>query len=369
MVSSPPNRFEILQQGQIPSYPVATMHYFGPRIVLLLVLGLGACQATPLSEARWHPSATGTTSSLRGLHAVDANTVWASGSRGTVLRSTDAGQTFELHVVSGAEGNEMRDIHGFDADTAFVIGCQPARVYRTTDGGRTFEIVLDANNGKAFFDGLSFFDRARGVVFGDPVGDRFMVYTTVDGGSSWQRVKEDRLPLALPGEGGFAASGTCLTVGSNGEAWIGTGIAGARVMRSKDDGRSWGVAATPMSHGEAAGVFSLAFRNGSTGVAVGGDYRASKESRRHAVVTSDGGRRWFLASVPPRKFRSCAVYVPGRVSTLVAVGPSGTDYSTDDGNTWQALSDVGFHVVSFAPDGTGFAAGSRGRVARLVFTR
>lgn len=347
------------------------MHYFAPRtllvLVLAIVLALAACQAPPLSHARWQLTSTPTTVSLRGLHAVDANVVWASGSDGTVLRSTDGGASFAVCIVPGAEHNEIRDVHGFDADTAFFIACQPARVYRTTDGGQSFDMVLAVGDSKAFFDGLSFFDSARGVVFGDPLTERFMIYTTEDGGSSWQAVHDS--PVVLPGEGGFAASGTCLTVHPDGLAWIGTGIGGARVLRSRDDGRSWTVVSTPMSHGEAAGVFSLAFRSRTVGVAVGGDYRSTQVSRRHASTTVDGGTTWQLAATPPRAYRSCAAYVPGRRSTLVAVGPSGTDFSTDDGRTWQALSDVGFHVVSFAPDGTGFAAGSGGRLARLTFAR
>jgi len=335
-----------------------------PRILAILSL-LGACQVTSLSEASWTELRTGTDASLRGLHAVDAQTVWASGSKGTVVRSIDGGQTFEVHRIPGEESNELRDVHAFDADHAFVLACQPARIYRTADGGASFEVVLDAGDAQAFFDGLSFFDRTRGVAFGDPIDGVFLVYTTSDGGATWRRVPAANLPPALDGEGGFAASGTCLTVAPGGLAWIATGIAGARVLRSEDAGHTWTVATTPMSHGEASGIFSLAFRTRSIGVAVGGDYRASKPSVQHAATTSDGGKTWQLPATPPRAYRSCAAYLPGGGSAI-AVGPAGTDYSDDDGRTWYALSSVGFHVVSCAPDGSCFAAGSEGRIARLV---
>ena len=39
----------------------------------------------------WHDTPTGSTASLRGLSAVSANVAWASGSAGTVLRTTDRG--------------------------------------------------------------------------------------------------------------------------------------------------------------------------------------------------------------------------------------------------------------------------------------
>jgi hypothetical protein len=59
--------------------------------------------------------------------------------------------------------------------------------------------------------------------------------------------------------------------------------------------------------------------------------------------------------------------VPGtRWLTLVAVGPSGSDYSTDGGRNWVALGWEGFHAVSVAPRGdAAWAVGEGGRVARL----
>lgn len=352
-------------------------------IVLPLLSGLTSCHGVPFARGSWELLATGTTASLRGLCAVDRNVVWATGSGGTVLRSVDGGRHVEVHRLPGESSNEVRDVHAFSADTAFVMACQPARIYRTTDGGATFDKVLDAAaaaDNRAFFDGLSFFNRACGVVFGDPIDGRFMIFTTRDGGETWRRVPADRLPPALPGEGGFAASGTCLTVDGHGSAWIGTGIAAARVLRSRDEGESWEVVTAPMSSGPSAGIFSIAFRNSRFGVAVGGDYQPQHRSTRHAATTDDGGRTWRLVlEKPPRAFRSCVAYVPGMPRTLVAVGPSGTDYSMDDGRHWQpqprqprqpgqrhAPSNDGFHVLSFAPDGTGFAAGSGGRLARLA---
>src|SRR5215203_101819 len=43
----------------------------------------------------WHDTPTGSTASLRGLSAVSANVAWASGSVGTVLRTTDRGTTWQ----------------------------------------------------------------------------------------------------------------------------------------------------------------------------------------------------------------------------------------------------------------------------------
>jgi photosystem II stability/assembly factor-like uncharacterized protein len=58
--------------------------------------------------------------------------------------------------------------------------------------------------------------------------------------------------------------------------------------------------------------------------------------------------------------------MPGTASkTVVAVGPSGSDLSTDGGTTWQPLPETGFHAVGFAGlIDAGWAVGDSGLVAR-----
>ena len=70
----------------------------------------------------------------------------------------------------------------------------------------------------------------------------------------------------------------------------------------------------------------------------------------------------------PSGYRSCVCYVPGTNSpTLVAVGPSGSDLSTDDGVTWAPLDSVGYHSISFAAEEpVGWAVGSGGRIAKIT---
>jgi hypothetical protein len=69
-----------------------------------------------------------------------------------------------------------------------------------------------------------------------------------------------------------------------------------------------------------------------------------------------------------RGFRSVVAYVPGsKMPTLIAVGPSGADYSSDDGQTWQPIEGSGFDTFSFVPGKRiGWAAGAQGRLAKLA---
>jgi photosystem II stability/assembly factor-like uncharacterized protein len=205
---------------------------------------------------------------------------------------------------------------------------------------------------------------------GDPIEGRFLILTTGDGGRIWQRAPGSRPPPALPGEGAFAASGTCLIVEGEWNAWFGTGGAkAARVFRSTDRGHTWTAHETPIRAGEpTSGIFSLAFRDTDHGIAVGGDYKETRASRHVMARTSDGGRTWSVPDGPgPGGYRSAVAYIPGGTPpTLIAVGPTGADLSSDDGMSWKPLGSLGFHAVAFDGPAAGWAVGEDGKIARFA---
>ena len=325
------------------------------------------------AQAQWVAQASGTTARLRGVSAVSRGVAWASGANGTYARTTDGGRTWRAGQVPGAAELDFRDVDAFDADTAYLLAIgegERSRIYKTTDGGRSWALQFQNRRPAAFYDCMAFWDRARGLAMSDSVDGRFLVVRTEDGGRTWTQIEASGMPLALAGEGGFAASGTCVAVSGASDAWFGTGgPEGPRVFRSADAGRTWAASPAPLAEGKTAGVFSLAFLDARRGVAVGGDYAKEQEAEGNAALTFDGGRTWMAvgAAGRPRGYRSCVAYVPGtRGRKLLAVGPSGSDFSTDGGRTWKALGAEGFHAVSVAPRGdAAWAVGEGGRIARL----
>src|SRR5439155_23452664 len=85
-----------------------------------------------------------------------------------------------------------------------------ARIYRTDDGGKRWSLVYQTTRAGVFLDAIDFWDPTHGVVLSDPVDGKFVLLLTSDGGRSWAPVDPARIPPALPNEGAFAASGTCL---------------------------------------------------------------------------------------------------------------------------------------------------------------
>lgn len=321
---------------------------------------------------QWTPQSSGVTVRFRGVSAVSDTVAWASGQNGTIVRTVDGGRVWQAMTIPGAEKLDLRDIDAFDERVAYALSIGPggsSRIFKTVDGGARWETQFVNQDPKAFFDAMAFWDAERGVAVSDSVDGQFVIVRTNDGGRTWTRVPNDSLPLALPNEGAFAASGTNVAVYGTDHVWIGTGAASAaRVLRSRDGGRTWAVATTPLPAGSSAGIFSVAFRDALHGIIVGGDYKKEGEAIDNAAVTSDGGAAWTLVN-GLSGFRSAVAYLPGAGTSLIAVGPSGSDYSTDHGQSWTAIEGPGFHAFSVARRGTvGWGVGEGGRIARFDVT-
>jgi len=342
-------------------------------IGIITVFLLSAAGMTSLKGGdnvpQWEMQKSNTTASLRGVSAVGAAAAWASGGSGTFLRTIDGGKTWHAGTSPGAAALDFRDVQAFDENTALVFSAgTPAKVYKTTDGGKTWKETYNNTEKGVFFDSMAFWDRKNGLAFSDPVDGSFLLITTTDGGETWRRVPPENIPPPIPGEAGYAASGTMTAVQGEANAWFCTGGAAARVFRSTDKGKTWTAAKTPVICGQPSeGIFSVVFKDARNGIIVGGDYTKEGQDIKNAAVTTDGGVTWeSIENARPAGFRECAAYVPGTDGKMViTVGPSGSDYSMDGGKTWTNFSTAGFHSVSFAP-GTpvAWAVGADGKIGK-----
>jgi photosystem II stability/assembly factor-like uncharacterized protein len=340
---------------------------------IALLLAFLALVATSLGFASgggdfgWELTPTGSTARLRGLSAISEDVAWASGSVGTVLRTTDRGETWDSVGPPGTAALQFRDIEAFDRNTAVILSIgtgTDSRIYRTTDGGDTWTLVFQNDEPTAFYDCMAWFDDHRGLALSDPVDGRFRILATDDGGRSWEVVDAD-MPPALAGEFAFAASGQCITADGGGNAWFGTGgDAIARVFHSDDRGETWTVANTPIRSDPSAGIFALAFRDPQHGLAAGGDFLAPAASPDALALTDDGGASWQLAAGAPNEYRSGAHWVTG--TDAIIVGPTGSEATHDPGRSWVGFDDGSFDTVDCAGGFACCASGEQGRVAFLT---
>lgn len=351
------------QQCRLSILPVALSAAF-------LGCGPGSTSGAAPSGPVRTEQVSGTNALLQAVSPVSDRVVWVSGHAATWARTLDGGLTWQAARVAGADtALQFRDVYAVSADVAYLLsaGNGPAsRIYKTTDGGRSWTLQFTNPDPRAFYDCMDFWDADRGIAVSDAVEGKLILLATRDGGAHWDHPAI--MPDAYEGEGGFAASGTCLVTRPGGHAWIGTGNGPrARVLHTSDYGATWTADSTPLASGNAIGITSVSFRDLRNGIVFGGNVGDNKARGDVVAVTHDGGATWAIGGRPP--FAGAifgGAWVPGaRTPTAVAVGPRGAAWSRDGGSTWVAIDSSAYWAVGFASPRAGWAVGPRGRIVKL----
>lgn len=309
--------------------------------------------------------------SIRGLSVVNDDVIWASGSAGSVARSTDGGNTFTWMKVPGYEKMDFRDIEAFDSNTSIIMGITaPAVILKTKDGGKTWKTVFEDTMKGAFLDAMDFKMTAagtyRGEVIGDPVfNQQIYLLTTWDQGETWKlfdgSAKTSEYRTLNEGEAFFASSGSNLALLGNHYVYV-SGGKSSRLFPSYRD-------SIPIMQGkESTGANSIAIYK-KKGVIVGGDFAKDTISSNNCVLvdfSSPSKTKFKKPQTFPHGYRSCVIYLTKK--DLLTCGTSGVDISKDGGMNWQLIAKDGFHVCQKAKKGKAvFLAGGSGKIAKLVY--
>lgn len=323
---------------------------------LLLLLSTNAVLSQQLS---FIPQKSPTKASLRGLFVLNDSVAFASGAKGTLLRTQDAGKNWQL--LPAPDSLDFRTLWVLNEQEALIASAgQPARIYRTADAGQTWQLVYADSTGKGFFDAISFWDKQHGWALSDPIDGKMMLLETADGGNSWKPLQA---PAPVEGEAYFAASNGSIAMMGQQKAWIGTGGGAIRILSTQNRGKSWKTQVLDMpKYSEAAGIYALSFNNVKDGVAVGGAYDKPEDGKHAAHYTTDGGKKWHLSQGSPSGYRSGMAWLPNS-KTVVSVGTKGTDISRDGGKNWQQINTENLNSIRFSPSGKkGWAIGGNGTI-------
>ena len=355
-------------------------------VFTLMVFSLIA--SSQVQQPTLTPQNSGTTQLLIAVSPVNSQVVWAVGTGGTYVITTDGGNTWKANVVPGAENLQFRDVQAVTDKVAYLlsIGNTPNtfRIYRTNDGGGTWQVEFINQLTLAFYDCFAFWTGNRGLAHSDSVNGIFPELRTTDG-ETWLPMAQN-MPPALPGEASFAASGTCITTQGEENAWIATGGSSiARILATTDGGDSWNAYDTPLTSNASAGGISVAFRDASHGVVGGGDLSANNTAQM--ARSNDGGQTWRLTAKPPVDGAIfCLAYANGMTlggnatpdsndRTVVVTSEAQPDYDTgsaawtpDEGNTWYKLPGVsGYWALAFADPQHGWFVGNNGQILKIGF--
>ena len=114
----------------------------------------------------------------------DKNTIHAVG-YGIILRSTDAGLTWEL---SDTKDDFYTDVYFVSTTTGYAVGAV-GTILKTTDAGLTWEKLRNGDSiavADKAFRAVHFVDEEKGYI----VGDEGLFWKTTNGGDDWQVVKD-----------------------------------------------------------------------------------------------------------------------------------------------------------------------------------
>ena len=110
---------------------------------------------------------------------------WASGANGVVLRTED-GRTWQSCAVPPDAANlDFTSVQGFDTKTAVAMSSGKgglSRLYKTTDGCRTWTKVFDNPNAQGSFESVHRVTAAEVYLLGDPEGGKLSLYVSHDTG-------------------------------------------------------------------------------------------------------------------------------------------------------------------------------------------
>lgn len=336
--------------------------------LILLVVSIGCSQKETHIESI--SLISNTNALLQAISIVDKNVAWVSGHQATFIRTTDGGINWRPFRYSN-DTLQFRDIHAFDHTEAVIMSAGPgklSRIFKFSDLSGFREVYVMPHE-EGFLNTIEFWENGKGLAFGDSFNGELFVMITNDKGETWERIDPSVLPPAGAGEGGFAASGACVSLLPGGRAWIGTGAGGnSRVLFTDNFGRTWSDYEVPIVKGDAAGITSIHMVDLSTGLIVGGDLAKTDEYTDNVAITRDGGKTWQLAGQPITKgaFYGSDIIPWKKGFLMIACGPKGMDYSDDVGLTYTNLDTLNYWAVDLHKTGFGYVAGTDGKLVKLT---
>jgi photosystem II stability/assembly factor-like uncharacterized protein len=318
-----------------------------PCLVILLLSVF--CFLPSASAATWTRQPSGTMAFLHSVYFLDQNRGWVAGSGGTLLQTTDGGETWKK--LSPLTRDTLRDVYFADENVGWLVverdllklktNDEPrSYLLKTEDGGFSWRRIFLSNKDiNPRLVRLVFTDSQHGWVF----GESGIVFATSDGGGHWMRQASPTKHLLLGGA--FALDGHGLLVG-----------AGATIVQTSNAGATWQTGF--VRDGENARFTSASFVGANFGWAVG--------NAGQIFATRDAGRTWFAQRSNVETDLLDVKFI--NASEGWAVGVNGLVlHTTDGGARWLAESSSTSHVLQrifFVDRDHGWIVGFGGTILR-----
>src|SRR5579871_3464108 len=158
------------------------------RVVCLIAASAAvafAGEGNKVEQPKITPQTSGTTQLLIAVSPVNSEVVWAAGTGGTYVVTTDGGAHWKSGVVPGTEALQFRDVQGVSDKVAYLMSIgnntTDFRIYKTEDGGATWSLEFTNQLANAFYDCFAFWTPRRGITHSDSVNGVFPAIRTTNG--------------------------------------------------------------------------------------------------------------------------------------------------------------------------------------------
>jgi photosystem II stability/assembly factor-like uncharacterized protein len=255
----------------------------------------------------------------------DENTGYICGSGGLLIKTTDGGNSWIIQNTYTT--SHLVNLHFINSDVGLAVGWS-GRILRTTNGGINWTQI---NSGTyRTLNKITMSDSSTGYI----TGDNGTILKTTNAGASWSTLNSGTTVnlTALS----FISNSTGYAAGNNGT-----------VLRTTNGGGNW----TPVPVTGSYYFYDIKFKNELDGLMAGNKiYR-----------TTDGGVTWNLVS---NKNSYRILYLNQKV---ISVGFRGIMKSEDDGLSWINYFNGSYeslYGVSFPSSSVGFAVGNNGTILK-----
>jgi photosystem II stability/assembly factor-like uncharacterized protein len=169
------------------------------------------------AQMTWVEQASGVTTNLTSISAIDPNNVWICGYAGVILRTTNGGTNWINAATSTIPGTlDLHTIYAIDANTVLVGGSGTSSfLFRTSNAGANWIQVFTETGG--FINSVQMGNPFAGFMIGDPVGGRWSLWGTTTGGLTW-----DSSSFYLPVTGSEAGWNNSFFFDASAGVWFGT---------------------------------------------------------------------------------------------------------------------------------------------------
>lgn len=303
--------------------------------------------------------------SIRGMSIPSEKVIWASGSKGSVVKSVDGGNTFEWLQVKGYETRDFRAIHAWDDKEVLIVAvAAPAVILKTKDAGANWYTVYENADTSMFLDAVKFNNDNEGTVIGDPINDTIFLLNTADKGEHWNKASPSFWKSKLKeGEAFFASSNSNIAYLQNKLVFV----SGGQSSRMWIDGNAMPL--LMLEGGKSTGANSIDISpDNNKMIVVGGDFLRDTLTFDIARAFNKYGDRFQIntAFTMPHGYRSSVNFIDNNL--VIACGTSGVDVTKDAGKHWTLISNQSFHVAQSQPNRkAAFLAGSGGRIGYISF--